>query len=47
MPVYEMLCNPDPSKRVPRNVSMNKNALEKILSRLDLLAARAEAGRYN
>jgi serine/threonine protein kinase len=47
MPVYEMLCNPDPAKRVPRGVSMNKNALEKTLSRLDLLASRAEAGRYD
>lgn len=45
--LYEMLCNPDPSKRVPRNVPVNKNSLEKILSNLDLLAARAEAGRYD
>lgn len=47
VPVYQMLCNPEPMKRVPPGVLMNKNALEKILSKLDLIAFRAESGRYN
>jgi len=47
VPVYEMLCNPDPLKRIPSGVPINKNSLERILSKLDLIASRAEAGRYN
>ena len=47
VPVFEQLCNPDPRKRGVPGVLMNKNALERILSKLDLMAARAEAGKYN
>jgi hypothetical protein len=47
VPVFQLLCHPDPSKRVFRDVAMNRNALEKYLSKFDLLASRAEAGKYN
>ena len=47
VPVFKLLCQPDPSKRVFPDVTMNRNALEKYLSKFDLLAARAEAGRYD
>ena len=47
VPVFELLCHPDPNKRVAADVAMNKNALEKHLSRFDLLASRGEAGRYD
>jgi hypothetical protein len=47
LPVFEMLCHPDPCKRVFRDVAMNRNALEKYLSKLDLLAFRAETGGYD
>ncbi len=47
VPVFEQLCNPDPHKRGIPGVLMNKNALERFLSKFDLMAARAEAGKYN
>jgi serine/threonine protein kinase len=46
MPLYLHLCHPDPSKRVFKDVRMNRNALEKYLSKLDLLATRAYVGGY-
>lgn len=46
VPLYERLSHPDPTKRAFPGVSMNRNVLEKYLSRLDLLASRAAAGRY-
>jgi serine/threonine protein kinase len=46
MPVYLHLCHPDPNRRVFKDVRMNRNALEKYLSRFDLLATRAYIGGY-
>jgi serine/threonine protein kinase len=47
VPVFEQLSNPDPGKRGSPGVLMNKNALERFLSKFDMMAARAEAGKYN
>lgn len=47
VPVFKLLCHPDPSKRAFPDVAMNRNALEKYLSKFDLLAFRAETGRYD
>lgn len=46
VPVFDQLCHPDPRKRGFPGVAMNRNALEKYLSKFDLIAARAAAGRY-
>jgi eukaryotic-like serine/threonine-protein kinase len=46
IPVFWQLCHPDPQKRGLPGVAMNKTALEKYLSKFDLMASRAEAGRY-
>jgi hypothetical protein len=47
MPLYLHLCHPDPSKRVFSGVQMNRNALERYLSKFDQLAFRAQIGRYD
>jgi hypothetical protein len=44
--MYGQLCDPDPLKRGDRSRPINKLALERYLSRLDLLARRAESGLY-
>jgi len=46
VPAFWQLCHPDPRKRGFPGVAMNKTALEKYLSKFDLIASRAEAGRY-
>jgi serine/threonine protein kinase len=47
MPIYRQLCEPDPRRRGAPNTSLNRNALEKFVTRFDLLAAKAKAGRYD
>jgi serine/threonine protein kinase len=44
--IYTQLCDPDPKLRGDRSRPMNKLSLERYLTRLDVLAKRAEAGMY-
>lgn len=46
MPVYRQLCEPDPRKRGAPNTLLNSGALEKFVTRFDLLAGKARAGLY-
>ena len=46
VPIFRQLCHPDPRKRGFPDVPMNRNALEKYLTRFDLMASRAKAGWY-
>jgi len=46
LPVLQQLCEPDPARRGDTSRPINKLALERYVSRFDLLASRAEAGRY-
>ena len=46
MQVYLQLCEPDPSRRGSAGVPMNRIALDRFVTRLDLLAFRAECGKY-
>jgi serine/threonine protein kinase len=46
LPVFRQLNHPDPRQRGFPGVRMNRNALERYLSKLDLMAYRAKAGRY-
>jgi serine/threonine protein kinase len=47
MEVYRQLCEPDPRKRGAPGVPMNRNALERYVTRFDLLARKAKVGRYD
>jgi serine/threonine protein kinase len=47
MPLYLLLCHPNPNKRVLPDVQMNRNALERYLSKFDQLASRARIGGYD
>lgn len=44
---FQQLCDPDPSRRGDTSRPMNKLALERYVSKFDLLASRAEAGKYD
>lgn len=46
IPILRQLCEPDPQRRGDTSRPMNRLALERFVSRFDLLARRAEAGRY-
>lgn len=47
VPIYRQLCNPDPRMRGFPGTQINRNALERYLSSLDLMASRAKSGRYD
>lgn len=47
LPVFQQLCQPDPAMRGDTSRPMNKIALERFVSRFDMLARRAEAGKYS
>ena len=46
LPIYRYLCEPDPRKRGYPGVPMNKISLERIVTRLDVIARKAEVGKY-
>lgn len=46
IPVYEQLCNPDPRKRGIPGAPLNKVSLEKYVTRFDVMAVKAQLGRY-
>jgi eukaryotic-like serine/threonine-protein kinase len=45
-PILQQLCEPNPSRRGDTSRPINRIALERFVSRFDLLARRAEAGKY-
>jgi serine/threonine protein kinase len=47
IPTYSELCNPDPRNRGVAGVLMNRNALERFVTRFDLMASRARSGKYD
>jgi serine/threonine protein kinase len=47
VPAFQRLCHPDPSRRTLAGAPLNKISLERYLSNFDLLASRAEAGKYD
>ncbi len=46
VPVYRMLCEPDPKRRGSPEQKINKVALDRFVTRFDLMASRASVGRY-
>jgi hypothetical protein len=46
LPIYGYLCEPDPRLRGYPGQQLNKIALERFMSKFDLMARRAAAGRY-
>lgn len=46
VPVYKMLCDPDPRRRGFRGQSPNGVALERFITRFDVMARKAAIGKY-
>jgi serine/threonine protein kinase len=47
IPVYKMLCDPDPRRRGFPGQSLNRVALERFITKFDVMARKASIGRYN
>ncbi len=45
-PIFEQLCEPDPRKRGYPGKPLNKIALERYVTRFDVMATKADLGRY-
>jgi hypothetical protein len=46
MPVYSQLCQPDPRKRGYPGQPLNKVALERFITKFDVMARKAHIGKY-
>jgi serine/threonine protein kinase len=46
MPIYRQLCEPDPRKRGHPGQALNKLALERFVTKFDVMAVRATIGKY-
>ena len=46
IPVYMQLCEPDPRKRGYPGHPLNKGALERYITKFDVMARKADIGRY-
>jgi serine/threonine protein kinase len=46
IPIYSQLCQPDPRKRGYPGQSLNKVALERFITKFDVMARKAQIGKY-
>lgn len=46
LPIYNQLCEPDPRKRGFPGQLLNKIALERYITKFDVIARKADIGRY-